>query len=107
VNQADARGVVSYLPLQAPPRRHATRSRALRSEVSFCFKVFVDCLRLGLGIQADTVLLHRDTFGQIARFIDIAATPTRYVISEQLERHDSQERLHNLGRLGNRQEYIR
>ena len=68
-----------------------------------------------IGVVADQattpaffhVSLHGDALGQIARFIDIAATQERHVIRKQLKRHDGQKRLHDLRRIGDRQEYIR
>ena len=50
--------------------------------------------------------LDRHALGQIARLVDIAAAPARDMIGQQLERHDGQERLHDLGRIGHRQEDI-
>ena len=41
-------------------------------------------------------LFYRDTFGQVARLVDIAAERDREVIGEQLQRDHGQDRHHDL-----------
>jgi hypothetical protein len=55
-----------------------------------------------IGIEAGLILreisFHGHAFSEVARFVDIAAKLDREMISEKLERDDSQDRHYVLGR---------
>ena len=77
-----------------------------RSGVSFCIRP-ADRRRPAFQLERHRSSFDRHALGQVARLVDVAAAPPRDVVGQQLERDDRQERLDDLGRIGDRQEDVR